>query len=129
MTRSLRTVSLAACATALCLAFAGCAGMYGVRTTMYRAAFAPTSSVEVFRLKAPARPYVEIAQLQTYNDEKAVSRLVGRAREIGANAIVILGEKVEGADVTPTFDDRFRGTRSYETTYLTDLVAVAIRYR
>ncbi len=59
--------------------------------------YSPTGRVEVFRTALPQRPYTEIAQLETSaHDEKAVSLLRAKAREIGADAIILIGEAYRG---------------------------------
>ncbi len=76
---------------------------------MFRPAYPPTGTVDVYRGKPPERPYVEIAQLETYNEGNALGRLVERAKEIGADAIVVLPPQYAGTSyyygwVTPYYE-------------------------
>ncbi len=85
----------------------GCA--YGVKMAMFRAPYPPTAAVDVYRDKSPDRPYVEIAQVGTYDGGNALGRLVERAKELGADAIIILPRRYAGTDysygwVTPYFE-------------------------
>lgn len=75
---------------------AGCA--YGIQTAMFRPPYAPTTAVDVYRDKPPDRPYVEIAQLATYDGGNALGRLVERAKELGADAVIILPRVYAGTN-------------------------------
>ncbi len=86
---------------------AGCA--YGVQTAMFRPPYPPTTSVDVYRDKPPDRQYVEIAQLGTYKGGNALGRLVEKAKEVGADAIIIFPPRYVGTDyydgwVTPYYE-------------------------
>ncbi len=86
---------------------AGCA--YSIQTAMFRPPYPPTSAVDVYRDKPPERPYVEIAQLGTYQGANALGRLVERAKELGADAVIILPRVYSGTTysyqwVTPYFE-------------------------
>jgi hypothetical protein len=80
-------------AALLVLALSGCAP--GVRTAMFRPAFPPTEEVDVYRTKMPARPYIEVAELKTDARGDWLGRLVGEARSIGADGIIVLGHELD----------------------------------
>ncbi len=89
------------------LLLAGCA--YGIETAMFRPPYPPTASVDVYRNRPPDRPYVEIAQLGTYDAGNALGRLVERAEAIGADAIILLPRRYKGTSydyawVTPYYE-------------------------
>ncbi len=95
---------------------AGCA--YSIQTAMFRPAYPPTSAVDVYRDKPPERPYVEIAQLGTFDGSNALGRLVERAKGLGADAIIILPRVYSGT------------TYSYEwVTPYYEIAVIAIKYR
>jgi len=87
--------------------------------------YAPTTDVEILQIKPPDRRFKEIGllsiRLHNNRDENAVLYLVERAREIGADAIVILGEISAGSVAMPL------GTM-FVAVPLRDLQALAIRY-
>ncbi len=113
MTRGIRKAVLLLALAALP---GGCA--YGVRTAMFRAPYPPTASLDVFRDEAPDRPYIEIAQLETYREGNALGRLVEGAKRIGADAIIIL----------PLQDVGTSYYYGWRTPYY-DLEVIAIKYR
>ena len=87
--------------------------------------YLPTTNVEVLQIKPPNRLFKELGvfsvRLNKRTEENAVLYLVERAREIGADAIVILGEVSAGAVAMPA------GSLAV-TVPLRDLQALAIRY-
>ena len=58
--------------------------------------FPPTTEVEVFRTQRPTRPYVELAELQSRKRNGATEDLVKTAKQIGADAIIMLDSKTVG---------------------------------
>lgn len=88
--------------------------------------YPPTTEVEVLRTKPIDRPYEELGEirlrLKRSNEDDAVLILKEKAQEVGADAIVILGEESHGAAILPA------GNMAIAVP-LRDLVAVAIRYR
>lgn len=98
----------------------GCA--YGVKTAMFRAPYPPTAAVDVYREKAPDRPYVEIAQIGTLDQGNALGRVVERAKELGADAVILLPRRYTGTDYT-YFDAAQWVTPYYE------VEVIAIKYR
>lgn len=88
-----------------------------------------TNSVEVLRNKPVEKEYVELGELSLRvkkglfsNQDEVVLKLKEKAKEIGADAIIILGEETEGNVIVPignlytTFDKRY-------------LKAIAIKYK
>ncbi len=75
---------------------AGCA--YGIQTAVFRPPYPPTTAVDVYRDKPPDRPYVEIAQLTTDDGGNALGRLVEKAKEVGADAVIILPRVYAGTN-------------------------------
>lgn len=90
------------------------------------AKYPPTTEVEVLRTKPADRAYVELGEirlrLKNSNEDDAILILKEKAREVGADAIVILGEQSRGAAIVPV------GNMAMAVP-LRDLVAVAIRYK
>jgi uncharacterized protein YigA (DUF484 family) len=88
--------------------------------------FPPTTDVEVLRTKPADRPYIELGeirlQLKKSNEDDAILVLKEKAKEVGADAIVILGEQSRGTAILPMGNMAF-------AVPLRDLVAVAIRYK
>ena len=108
----------------LCLVAGACA--LQIRFMRYISfQYAPTTDVEILQIKPPDRRFKEIGllsiRLHNNRDENAVLYLVERAREIGADAIVILGEISGGSVAMPV------GTM-FVAVPLRDLQALAIRY-
>lgn len=88
--------------------------------------YPPTTEVEVLRTQPADRPYVELGEirlrLKRSNEDDAILILKEKAREVGADAIVILGEESRGAAILPA------GNMAVAVP-LRDLIAVAIRYK
>jgi len=91
--------------------------------------YPPTNSVEVLRNKPVEKEFIELGELSIQvkkgifsNQEEVVLKLKEKAKEIGADAIIILGEESEGSVIVPignlytSVDKRF-------------IKAVAIKYR
>jgi hypothetical protein len=89
------------------------------------AAYPPTSNVEVLHMKPPDKRFRELGllsiRLNKNTEENAVLYLLERAKQAGADAIVILGEVSAGAIAAPV------GTMAVAIP-LRDLQALAIRY-
>jgi len=84
--------------------------------------FEPTVEVEVFHTIPPKKDYIELGLLSAEDGDDAVSDLKNKAKEIGANAIIILGEKNKGTVAIPI------GNMAYGVP-VNELEAVAIRYK
>ena len=67
--------------------------------------YPPTNSVEVLRKKPVEKEFVELGELslriKKSNQEEAVLFLKEKAKEIGADAIILLGEDSEGSVIVP----------------------------
>ena len=88
-----------------------------------QSAYSPTSRVDVLRTKPPDKPYDEIAELEVKsNYDDAIQMLVSKAKEIGTDAIILMGERGKNAVAVPIGD--FVYVKS-----LTKLWSVAIRYK
>lgn len=88
-----------------------------------------TNSVEVLRNKPVEKEYVELGELSLRvkkglfsNQEEAVLKLKEKAKEIGADAIIILGEDTEGNVIVPIGN-------LYTTVDKRYLKAIAIKYK
>jgi hypothetical protein len=88
--------------------------------------FLPTSSVEVLRTRPVDREYMELGEVSlrlTYNNRNnAVFILSEVARNLGADALLLLGEKDSGAVILPFFG-------AYISEKTEKLVGIAIRYK
>jgi len=85
--------------------------------------YTTTTAVDVFRTKPPDRRYDEIGELEVkskYDD--AVELLVEKAKEIGADAIILMGDRQSGALAVPI------GELVYAKSIM-KLWAVAIKYK
>jgi len=90
--------------------------------------YQPTNSVEVLRNKPIEKEFVELGELSLQikkgifsNKEEAVLKLKEKAKEIGADAIIILGEDSEGSVIVPIGDLYISVDKRY-------LKAIAIKY-
>lgn len=92
--------------------------------------YQPTSSVEVLRSRPVEKEYLELGELSIRikkgllfnNQEEAVFKLKEKAKEIGANAIIILGEETEGATIIHDDDLSTAVAKRY-------LKAIVIKYK
>ncbi len=66
-------------------------------TVMYREPFTakpPTEQIEVYRMQQPSRSYIEIGEIsfdQGYSAQNDLDTVIRKAREIGADAIIVTG--------------------------------------
>ena len=114
-------------ATILVLLVACAPDAPAARFTRYTETTYPsTREVEVLRTKPADRPYVELGEirlrLQRSNENDGILFLKEKAREVGADAIVILGEESRGTIMLPAGN-------MVVAVPLRDLVSVAIRYK
>ena len=88
--------------------------------------FLPTSSVEVLRTRPADREYIELGEvsirLNAFTPKNAVLILAEVARRLGADALLLLGEKDTGAVILPI-------GKSYIVANTEKLVGIAIRYK
>ena len=111
----------------VCLSLVLCACAPSARFARYtEVSYPPTSDVEVLRTKPADRPYVELGEIRLRikksNEDDAILVLKEKAKEVGADAIVILGKESRGTAIVPIGDMAM-------AVPLSDLVAVAIRYK
>lgn len=88
--------------------------------------YPPTNSVEVLRNKPVEKDYIELGELslkiKRSNQEEAVLQLKEKAKEIGADAIILLGEDSEGNVIVPIGN-------LYASVDLRYIKAIAIKYK
>ncbi len=86
----------------------------------------PTDRIEVFHTKPTDRDYVELAELSIRLDksteETAVLYLNDKAKELGADAIIMMGERTTGAFAMPLGNMAIAVPTK-------ELYAIAIKYR
>jgi len=81
---------------AVLLAGVAC-GTYIAVKPLTQLRFPPTASCEIFTTKAPDRPYTEIAILEVSEGGNTILAAQKKAMALGANAIVMKGQAVEGS--------------------------------
>lgn len=91
--------------------------------------YSPTNSVEVIRQKPIDKEFIELGELSIRvkkgifsNQEDVILKLKEKAKEIGADAIIILGENSEGSVIVPIGDLYTSVDKRY-------LKAIAIKYK
>ena len=88
--------------------------------------FQPTTQIEVIHTKPISRDYIEIGEiairLKKATQENAVVYLIGKAKELGADAILIIGERSKGT-VAMLIDDIAVAVP------IRELYAIAIKYK
>lgn len=104
-----------------------CAMQPRVKVMRYTAEiFPPTTQIEVLHTKPVTRDYMEIGEiairLTKATEENAVVYLIGKAKELGADAIMIIGERSKGAVAMPI------GTMAVAVP-IRELYAIAIKYK
>lgn len=103
----------------------GCAGP-DVKVMLYTGdSYPPTTDVQVFRTAPVDRKYSEIGELslrvKKSNRETAVFQLRERAKAIGADAIILMGERSAGAIAMPM-------GQGAVAVPLREIYAIAIKY-
>jgi len=108
-----------------------CSGLPSVREMRYTMdTFEPTANAEVLQTWPRDRKYLEIAELEVSAGSKANNALLERAKEIGADAIVIGPPHQHGQVHVPiggTISDGPAG--SFRGVPLNSVRAVAIKYQ
>lgn len=88
--------------------------------------YPPTNSVDVLRNKPVEKEYFELGELslkiKKSNQDEAVIQLKEKAKEIGADAIIILGEESEGSVIVPIGN-------LYASVDRKSIKAIAIKYK
>lgn len=106
------------------------------KVTMFREAGhpkAPTDQIDVFYTTRPDRRYEEIARIEVgdTDDDWSMKQIMAKAREIGADGIIIIGRVGSygfGAG-TATDTGTFAATSGFGVGEGYGLTAVAIRYK
>lgn len=98
------------------------------KMTIYGPTYPPkdsTVAIEVFQSQKPVRPYQEIARIEVgdTDDNWSLKQILKKAREIGADAVIIVGRSGEYGVGVPA------GSMVYATSQQYGMVAIAIRYK
>ena len=105
---------------------AGCASP---QVTVYNSGYAPraeNAEIEIFQTQKPDRPYIELGQISIgdTNNEYNMKQILKKAREMGADAIIILGSAGQAGVVVPIGNIMaYGGSESY------GISAFAIKYK
>lgn len=94
--------------------------------------YSPTDSVDVFRNNPIDKEYIELGELSIglkSKDEDAVLLLVNKAKQIGADAIILIGETSEGETTIPIKNIYTGQTMFYMSNEDKYLKAIAIKYQ
>ncbi len=98
------------------------------KVTLFGPTYPPkdsTAAIEVFQSQKPDRPYQELARIEVgdTDDNWSMKQILIKAREIGADAVIIVGRSgVHGVGVPA-------GSAVYAASGEYGMVAIAIRYR
>lgn len=88
--------------------------------------YPPTSSVDVLRSKPVSKDSIELGELslkiKKSNQEEAALKLNEKAKELGADAIILLGENSEGSVLVPLGN-------LYASVDMRYIKAIAIKFR
>jgi len=88
--------------------------------------FRPTSQIDVLHTKPVEKNYIEIAEISIRLNKKTreygVAYLREKAMELGADAIILLGERSRGTVIIPVSSMLLAAP-------LKDLCAIAIKYK
>ena len=129
---TLRRLCAALLAVASLVIVSGCAStgfmMARPKVTLYGTplpAKARTAPIEVFETQKPERPYREVARIEVRdtNDRWSLEQIQKKAREVGADGIIITGRSGRVGAATPVGNGAYGASRDY------GMVAVAFVYR
>lgn len=110
----------------------GCAStgfmMARPKVTLYGTPLPPksrTTPIEVFETQKPERPYREVARIEVRdtNDRWSLEQIQKKAREVGADGIIITGRSGRVGAGTPIGSGTYAASRDY------GMIAVAFVYR
>jgi|SRR5207247_7077778 len=113
-------------------AVAGCAStgflMARPKVTLFGPAYPPkdsTATIEVFQSQKPDRPYQEIARIEVgdTDDNWSMKQILIKAREIGADAVIIVGRSGVYGVGAPVGSAVYAASEEY------GMVAIAIRFK
>ena len=117
----------------LVLVFVGCATVKVVKYNQVFASKAQDAKIDVYDASAPEKPYVEIGKItyvsatSSVDEEKALEQLKVKARELGADGIILKGF-VESNVTTYTIPVAGSGGES-SSQPKKDYVGIAIKYK
>jgi hypothetical protein len=97
------------------------------KATMYQGVYPAKNEnelIDVYRLKTPEKQYIEIAELSCpdADENRAIKQIIIKAREIGADGIIIIGKAGSYGIGVPI------GNMIYASTEAYGMSAVAIKY-
>ena len=110
----------------------GCAStgfmMARPKVTLYGTPLPPkarSAPIEVFETQKPDRPYREVARIEVRdtNDRWSLEQIQKKAREVGADGVIITGRSGRVGAATPVGNGAYGASRDY------GMVAVAFVYR
>ena len=98
------------------------------KVTLFGPAYPPrdsTAEIEVFQSQKPDRPYQEIARIEVgdTDDNWSMKQILIKAREIGADAVIIVGRSGAYGVGVPVGSGVYAASEEY------GMVAIAIRFR
>ena len=98
----------------ICLVTLSC-GTYIKVNRISPQALAPTTSCEVYTSKVPDRPYEEIALLEVAEGGDRIQAARKKAMQLGADAIILQGERTAGGIFIPVGTSVVYGTSNRMT--------------
>jgi len=108
------------------LVVVGCAGPQPKVMRYTYQNFSPTEHVEILRTTIPDRQYIEIAEISIKvkkgNRESAVTLLSEKAAKLGADALLLMGERSVGAVAIPVGEMVFAKP-------IREVYGIAIKYK
>ena len=98
------------------------------QVTMYTTPYPSKSQhshIDVYRTQAPSRGYIEIAEIscRDTSDSWNIEQIIKKAKEIGADGVIIMGRTGSYAVGVPVGDMTYAASRTY------GLTAIAIKYQ
>jgi hypothetical protein len=109
------------------LLFSGC--MATPRVLMLNQPFSAknaTANIEIYSNSFPDKPFTEIAQISCddTSEEYCLNQLKIKAREIGADAIILKDKKIKSSGITYVAPGN-----AVETSFESGMIGIAIRYK
>jgi ABC-type branched-subunit amino acid transport system substrate-binding protein len=94
-------------------------------TLMNNQIFPPTEFIQVFKTARPDESYIEIAELtiKDSNGSKSMNRIIAKAKELGADGVIIIGSAGESGGAVPIGNIIYMESGSY------GIKAIAIKYK
>jgi len=108
------------------LVVAGCGGPQPKVMRYTNQTFSPTDHVEILRTSIPDRQYIEIAEISIKvkkgNKKSAATLLSEKAAKLGADALLLMGERSVGAVAIPVGEMVFAKP-------IREIYGIAIKYK